>query len=116
MRANIDADQQRQERRVQIAATYLRESGITVLDTNWDGPDGRLPIIAADRRVLVAVIVRAIDTTQVLSRSTERQMRRMVVSWMTSHGVLFDRVRVDVISVRLDQFGHCLEHGRGDTR
>jgi putative endonuclease len=97
VRANIDAGQQAHERHVQTAATAIRGGGMAVLDTNWDGPEGRLDIVAADTRCAVAVLVR--QSERPLSRAEVRRQRGLVAAWLTAHGVRFDQIRVDVAIV-----------------
>ena len=103
-------------RRVQTAATYLREGGAIVLDAAWDSADGQLDIVYAERGsgARVLTVVKVMEFGVPVSRATVRQLKRMAVSWMMKHGVLLDDIRVDVIRVQHLAFGQFdLEHEHG---
>ncbi len=103
-----------------LVEQHLRSTGFRVLDRCREtGPDPRV-VIAADRDVLVACLVKvchrrsrstAADT---ISRTTVRALRRMAVAWMDSHATRFEQVRIDVVSVTIDgPGGYTIEHVRG---
>lgn len=103
-------------RRVQTAATYLRDGGATVLDTDWSCTHGIADIVYTERHVpgseLVVVKVQTPDAP--LSRADVRRLRLIGVTWMTAHGVSFDNVRVDSVRVHLLAYGQSnLEHESG---
>jgi putative endonuclease len=104
----------------QLAAEYLQQAGIRVLDRNWRCADGELDIVAAERRVLVACEVKTRSGVafgsplEAISRRKQARLRRLAVSWIQAHGVLFDEVRIDVIGLVRDRAGHfTIEHVRG---
>lgn len=104
----------------QLAAEYLQQAGIRILDRNWRCADGELDIVAAERRVLVACEVKTRSGVtfgsplEAISRRKQARLRRLAVSWIQAHGVLFDEVRVDVIGLVRDRAGHfTIEHVRG---
>ena len=104
----------------QLAAEYLQQAGIRILDRNWRCADGELDIVAAERRVLVACEVKTRSGVtfgsplEAISRRKQARLRRLAVSWIQAHGVLFDEVRIDVIGLVRDRAGHfTIEHVQG---
>jgi Holliday junction resolvase-like predicted endonuclease len=103
-------------RRVQTAATYLREGGATVLDTSWDCADGQLDIVYTERGhgARVLTVVKVMPFEGAVSRADVRRLKRMAVQWLMRHDVLLDDIRVDVIRVQHLAFGQLnLEHVHG---
>lgn len=99
------------------AADYLTSVGIRVLDRDWEGTDGILPIVANDSRdklCLVAVVVlNGPVRAPYLAQTRINRLRRLAVAWMSAHGVRYDRVRVDVVGVQLLAMGQSnVEHVR----
>ena len=96
----------------QLAAEHLQRAGFRVLDRNWRCAEGEIDIVAVDRRVLVACEVKTRSGTgygtplEAVDWRKRRRLRRLAVNWVMAHGVLFDEVRVDVVSV--------LKTGSGD--
>jgi putative endonuclease len=104
----------------QLAAEYLQQAGIRILDRNWRCAEGELDIVAAERRVLVACEVKTRSglgfgsPLEAISRRKQARLRRLAISWIRAHGVLFDEVRIDVIGLVRDRAGHfTIEHVRG---
>ena len=104
----------------QLAAEYLQQAGMRILDRNWRCAEGELDIVAAERRVLVACEVKTRSglgfgsPLEAISRRKQARLRRLAVSWIRAHGVLFDEVRIDVIGLVRDRAGHfTIEHVRG---
>jgi putative endonuclease len=104
----------------QLAAEYLQQAGIRILDRNWRCAEGELDIVAAERRVLVACEVKTRSglgfgsPLEAVSRRKQARLRRLAISWIRAHGVLFDEVRIDVIGLVRDRAGHfTIEHVRG---
>ncbi len=96
----------------QLAAEHLQRAGFRILDRNWRCAEGEIDIVAVDRRVLVACEVKTRSGTEygtpleAVDWKKRRRLRRLAVNWVMAHGVLFDEVRVDVVSV--------LKTGSGD--
>jgi putative endonuclease len=87
---------------------YLERQGLRILDRGWRCTAGQADIIAADRRMLVVcqVTSRPINTrSQVLARTRGRRLRRVGIRWLTAHGVLYDEIRVDLVSLERDPTG-----------
>ncbi len=103
----------------QLAAEYLQQAGMRILDRNWRCAAGELDIVAAERRVLVACEVKTRSglgfgsPLEAISRRKQARLRRLAISWIQAHGVLFDEVRVDVVGLVRDRAGHfTIEHVR----
>lgn len=103
-----------------LAAEYLQQAGMRILDRNWRCAEGELDIVAAERRVLVACEVKTRSglgfgsPLEAVSRRKQARLRRLAISWIRAHGVLFDEVRIDVIGLVRDRAGHfTIEHVRG---
>jgi putative endonuclease len=103
------------------AAAYLKSTGLEVLDREWPCSHGVLPMVAADRhpRILVAVEIKVTSRSKAglippMAVERRRQMRRMALAWMQAHGMSFERVRVDIVSVIKDgPGGFTVEHYKG---
>jgi putative endonuclease len=103
----------------QLAAEYLQQAGMRILDRNWRCAEGELDIVAAERRVLVACEVKTRSglgfgsPLEAISRRKQARLRRLAISWIQAHGVLFDEVRIDVVGLVRDRAGHfTIEHVR----
>ena len=104
----------------QAAAEYLQAAGFRILDRNWRCAEGELDIVAAHGRSLVVCEVKTRSGNrygsplEAISREKRRRLRRLAVSWLVAHGVLFDQVRIDVVGITRDRSGRLVaEHVRG---
>jgi putative endonuclease len=103
-----------------LAAEYLVQSGLRVLDRNWRCADGEIDIVAVDRRVLVVCEVKTRTgdrygaPLESISHSKLRRLRRLAIRWVVAHGVLFDEIRVDAVGVLRSPSGEfTVSHARG---
>ena len=103
-----------------LAAEYLQQSGLRVLDRNWWCADGEIDIVAVDRRVLVVCEVKTRTgdrygaPLESISHSKLRRLRRLAIRWVVAHGVLFDEIRVDAVGVLRSPSGEfTVSHARG---
>jgi putative endonuclease len=97
---------------------YLERRGLRILDRGWRCSEGQADIIAPERHVLVVcqIISRPIGgrLCRVLARARTRRLRLLGVRWQTTHGVLYDEVRADIVSLARDPSGKfTIEHVRG---
>jgi putative endonuclease len=104
----------------QLAAEFLEQSGLRILDRNWRCGEGEIDIVAADRRVLVVCEVKTRSGTrfgtplEAISARKHARLRRLAVRWVVASGVLFDEIRIDVVGVlRVAPGEFRLEHIRG---
>ncbi|HEV3291019.1 MAG TPA: YraN family protein [Streptosporangiaceae bacterium] len=105
---------------ITLAARYLESAGFRVLERTWRTGSGELGIAAADRHVFVACEVRTRSSTQpgtpaaMISKAGIRRLRRLAMAWINAHGMRFDRVRIDIITLIWDgPGGYTTEHLRG---
>jgi putative endonuclease len=104
----------------QLAAEFLQAAGYLILDRNYRCAEGELDIVAADQRVLVACEVKTRSSSaygspiEAVTSSKLRRLRRLAVRWVRTHGLAFDEIRVDVVSVLRSESGEfTVEHVRG---
>jgi putative endonuclease len=104
----------------QLAAEFLETAGLVILDRNYRCAEGELDIVAMDQRVLVACEVKTRSSSaygspiEAITSSKLRRLRRLAVRWVRSHGLIFDELRVDVVSVLGSESGEfTIEHIRG---
>jgi putative endonuclease len=104
----------------QLAARYLVDSGMQILDRNWRCDQGEIDIVATDGTCLVIVEVKTRRTlafgapVEAVTAVKAARLRRLVGCWLTEHRSLVgsaDDVRVDVIGVFRPQHGPAeIEH------
>ncbi len=84
-----------------------------ILDMSWSRTNGTLDIVAVRERVMVACVVKPRKGS--LTPVRRGRMRRLAIGWVVAKSVLFDEVRVDVITVEPDDSGQpaVTEHLEG---
>ena len=91
-----------------LAARYLVESGIQILDRNWRCEQGEIDIVAMDDTCLVIVEVKTRRSlvfgspVEAVTAVKAARLRRLAGCWLTDHRSLVDSVadiRIDVIGV-----------------
>src|SRR5450756_109199 len=91
-----------------LAARYLVESGMQILDRNWRCDQGEIDIVAMDDTALVVVEVKTRRTlafgspAETVTAVKAARLRRLACCWLTEHRSLVDSVadvRIDVIGV-----------------
>jgi len=104
----------------QLAAEHLERSGLRILDRNWRCPEGEIDIVAADRGVLVVCEVKTRSDTrygsplEAISPRKHSRLRRLAVRWVVANGVIFEEIRIDVVSVLRSAPGEfAIDHVRG---
>jgi putative endonuclease len=104
----------------QLAARYLAESGMQILDRNWRCDQGEIDIVAIDERCLVIVEVKTRRTlafgspVEAVTVAKAARLRRLAVCWLTAHRPMVDAV-ADVADVRVDVVG-VLRPSRGPAQ
>jgi putative endonuclease len=89
----------------QLAARYLVERGLTVVDRNWRCPHGEIDLVARDGDCLVFCEVKTRTTerfggpVEAVHRVKLARLRRLAAAWLQSHDVRGGRVRIDVIGI-----------------
>jgi putative endonuclease len=91
-----------------LAARYLTESGLQILDRNWRCDQGEIDIVAMDGTCLVIVEVKTRRSlvfgspVEAVTALKAARLRRLAGCWLASHRSLVDSaadVRIDVIGV-----------------
>ena len=104
----------------QLAADFLGQAGLVVLDRNWRCAHGEIDIVAADGTTLVICEVKtrsgvAFGTPlEAVTRQKAWRQRRLAAAWLRQQGALFDEIRIDVIGVlRTAPATFRIQHVRG---
>jgi putative endonuclease len=103
-----------------LAARYLAEAGLEVLERNWRCAQGEIDIIARDGDCLVVCEVKTRrgssfgDPVEAVTSRKAARLRRLAACWLAEHpGQVRDvaDVRVDVVGVLRPRSGPAqLEH------
>jgi putative endonuclease len=104
----------------QLAARYLVESGIQILDRNWRCDQGEIDIVAMDDTCLVIVEVKTRRSiafgspVEAVTAVKAARLRRLACCWLTEHRAQVESVadiRIDVIGVLRPSIGPArIEH------
>ncbi len=94
-----------------IAARYLTEAGMQILDRRWRCPLGELDLVARDGGCLVVCEVKtrrshgagtALDAVTPVKLA---RLRRLAATWLAEHEDSFREVRIDVVAVSVPRRG-----------
>lgn len=103
-----------------VAARYLAEAGLVILERNWRCELGEIDIVAREGSALVICEVktrRGLGYGSPLESVTYKKLarlRRLVGRWLQEHDVQPDAVRIDVVGVIAPHRGAAVvEHLRG---
>lgn len=103
-----------------VAARYLVQGGMTVLDRNWRCAVGEIDLVLRDGGVLVVCEVktrRGLAYGHPIASIRERKLHRLqtlALFWIEAHEVVAPEVRIDAVGVVQPRFGPPrIEHVRG---
>jgi putative endonuclease len=103
-----------------LAAQYLEDLGLVILDRNWRCSAGELDVIAreGDRLVVCEVKTRRSERygapVEAVSPRKMRRLRILAVRWLEEHEVHAPEIRFDVIGILQPSAGRpVLTHIRG---
>ena len=88
-----------------IAAAFLTDAGLRVLDRNWRCRDGELDIVARDGDALVFCEVKTRRGTgygqpvEAVGRAKQRRLRTLAQRWLAAHDEHAPELRFDVVGV-----------------
>ena len=88
-----------------IAAAYLIDAGLRVLDRNWRCRDGELDIVARDGDALVFCEVKTRrgigygQAVEAVGRAKQRRLRTLAQRWLAAHDEHAPELRFDVVGV-----------------
>jgi putative endonuclease len=104
----------------QLAAGFLTEAGLEILDSNWRCQHGEIDIVARDGEALVICEVKTRSGVrfgtplEAITRQKAARLRRLAVAWVTAHSLFFEQIRIDAIGVLRAASGEfSIEHVRG---
>lgn len=103
-----------------VAARYLADAGMEIVDRNWRCPAGELDIVARDGPLVVFAEVKTRssdafgDPAEAVGPAKAERLRRLAVLWLEARGMGFAEVRFDVVSVLRSRSGAAqVDHLRG---
>ena len=88
-----------------IAAAYLTDAGLRVLDRNWRCREGELDIVARDGDALVFCEVKTRrgigfgHPVEAVTPVKQRRLRTLAQRWLASHDEHAPELRFDVVGV-----------------
>ena len=94
-----------------IAARYLMDSGLTIVDRNWRCPQGEIDLVARDAGELVFVEVKTRSGVgfghplESITVAKLARLRRLAAAWCSAHPGDHDRIRIDAVAVIAPRFG-----------
>jgi putative endonuclease len=104
----------------QLAATFLAQAGLTILDRNWRCKQGEIDIVALDGRTLVICEVKTRSGVrfgtplEAITRQKAWRLRKLAVLWVNAHGLIFETIRIDIIGIlRAASGDFTIDHVRG---
>jgi|SRR5215472_1655348 len=104
----------------QLAASFLAEAGMTVLERNWRCKEGEIDIVALAGRTLVICEVKTRSGVrygtpiEAVTRQKGMRLRKLAVLWVRAHGLTFDQIRIDIVGVMRAASGEfTIEHVEG---
>jgi putative endonuclease len=104
----------------QLAANFLAEAGMTVLERNWRCKEGEIDIVALAGRALVICEVKTRSGArygtpiEAITRQKALRLRKLAVLWVRAQGLTFDQIRIDIVGVMRAASGEfTIEHVEG---
>ncbi|MHA7271628.1 YraN family protein [Arthrobacter sp. HLT1-20] len=91
-----------------MAADYLEDRGIRVIDSNWRCPSGEIDLVALDGDELVIIEVKTRrsrrygDPLEALTRAKILRLRTLAVLWAREHQRVSGTVRIDAVGIVMD--------------
>ncbi|MDV7352442.1 YraN family protein [Rhodococcus sp. NPDC019627] len=102
-----------------LAARYLTDAGMEIVDRNWRSRYGEVDLIAAEGDWLVFVEVKTRrglgfgSPAEAVTFSKQRRIRLLAVEWLRDSGRHWSRVRFDVVAIMVNRAGEPqIEHVR----
>jgi putative endonuclease len=103
-----------------VAARYLVDRGMVVLDRNWRCDEGELDLVLRDGRVLVGCEVKTRTSLahgsphEAVTDAKLARLRSLLERWSRAHDVPAPDSRIDLVAVLRPPRGRALvEHVRG---
>ena len=103
-----------------VAARYLMERGLSVLDRNWRCSEGEIDLVLADEDVLVVCEVKTRSSTaagtphEAITDAKLDRLKRLGARWADAHGYYPDDIRIDLVAVMRPRKGAAIvDHVEG---
>jgi putative endonuclease len=103
-----------------LAASFLAEAGLLVIERNWRCKHGEIDIVALDGRTLVICEVKTRSglrfgtPLEAITRQKAWRLRKLAVLWVNAHGLIFEEIGIDIVGVlRAASGDFTIEHVRG---
>jgi putative endonuclease len=100
-----------------LAARFLVERGMVLLDHNWRCPDGEIDLILRDDRTLVICEVKTRRTSlfgeplEAITIPKMNRLKRLGAQWLQTNGVKVHEMRFDIVGIVAPKFGvPVIEH------
>lgn len=94
-----------------LAASYLKGTGLQLVDHNWRCPLGEIDLVAVEGSVLVVVEVKTRSSLNFghplegISAVKLRRLHLLGALWAEAHELRFSEIRVDAVAVVDDGTG-----------
>lgn len=88
-----------------LAADYLEDRGIRVIDSNWRCPRGEIDLVALDGDELVIVEVKTRrsrrygDPLEAITAAKAARLRTLAVLWAREHRHVMGGLRIDAVGI-----------------
>lgn len=88
-----------------LAARYLQDQGLSIVDRNWRCALGEIDLVAREGDCLVFCevktrrSVRFGDPVEAVTPAKAARLRRLAAAWLREHGVRSGRIRIDVVAI-----------------
>ncbi|WP_442212155.1 YraN family protein [Specibacter sp. RAF43] len=103
-----------------VAADYLEDLGIRVIDSNWRCPSGEIDLVALDGAELVIVEVKTRrslrygDPLEAVTAAKVARLRTLAVVWARAHSHVMGALRIDAVGIVMDGRGEpVVDHLKG---
>lgn len=104
----------------ELAARYLTDSGMCIIDRNWRCPEGEIDLVAVDGATLVIVEVKTRSSLafghplEAISPAKLARLHVLAGVWVRANARYFTHRRIDAVSVLDDGVSEpVVEHLRG---
>jgi putative endonuclease len=102
-----------------VAARFLVQAGLVVLERNWRCPLGEIDIVARDGECLVVCEVKTRSSVafghplEAMSARKAARLRKLALAWVEARGVRPPQIRIDLVAVlRSDSGAAQVDHLR----
>lgn len=104
----------------QLAADYLEDRGLRIIDSNWRCRAGEIDLVALEGNDLVVVEVKTRssrrygDPLEAVSLAKARRLRTLAVMWAREHHHVPGLLRIDAVGIVMERGSLPeIDHRRG---